>query len=207
MALRRALGMLCILLLCLGTSACGTGEALRIESPATRIAPGTPPAGQTSSDGHSWEEPFAPSQVREILLETDLGAVSTPDNSAEDIREYLIDCDKCLIALPGYETADEKFQIYSISTAADSYSFASFVIRNARGKPEVALAVGGSDVYLSAGKEGSVVAQEALYKRDDPMCCPSGWSVRMFRYQDGQFVQGDSFSSPIDPLQEEGASP
>lgn len=205
MALRRALGMLCALLLCFGTSACSTSDPLRIETPV----PPTTPAAQTSapsnSDEQAWERPFSPAQVRQVLLATDLDAVSTQENSEADIREYLTECDKCLIAMPAYETAGEKFQIYSVSTAGDAYSFASFAIRDAKGKPEVALAVGGSDVYLSAGKEGSLVAQEAVYKPDDPMCCPSGWSVRMFRYQDGQFVQGDSFSSPVDPAQDQGA--
>lgn len=197
--------MLCALLLCLGASACSTNEPLRIESPAAPTTPAAQSSIPSTSEWQAWEQPFSPAQVREVLLATDLSAVGTQENSEADIREYLTECDKCLIALPGYETAGEKFQIYSVGTAGDSYSFASFAIRDDRGKPQVALAVGGSDVYLSAGKEGSLVAQEAVYKPDDPMCCPSGWSVRMFRYQDGHFVQGDSFSSPFDPAQEQGA--
>lgn len=205
MALRRALGMLCALLLCFGTSACSTNDPLRIESPALPTTPAAQSSAPSINDERAWEQPFSPAQVRQVLLATDLDAVSTRENSEADIREYLTECDKCLVALPAYETAGEKFQIYSVSTAGDAYSFASFAIRDAKGTPEVALAVGGSDVYLSAGKEGSLVAQEAVYKPDDPMCCPSGWSVRMFRYQDGQFVQGDSFSSPVDPAEDEGA--
>lgn len=197
--------MLCALLLCFGTSACSTNDPLRIESPALPTTPAAQSSAPSINDERAWEQPFSPAQVRQVLLATDLDAVSTRENSEADIREYLTECDKCLVALPAYETAGEKFQIYSVSTAGDAYSFASFAIRDAKGTPEVALAVGGSDVYLSAGKEGSLVAQEAVYKPDDPMCCPSGWSVRMFRYQDGQFVQGDSFSSPVDPAEDEGA--
>lgn len=197
--------MLCALLLCFGTSACSTNDPLRIESPALPTTPAAQSSAPSINDERAWEQPFSPAQVRQVLLATDLDAVSTRENSEADIREYLTECDKCLVALPAYETAGEKFQIYSVSTAGDAYSFASFAIRDAKGTPEVALAVGGSDVYLSAGKEGSLVAQEAVYKPDDPMCCPSGWSVRMFRYQDGQFIQGDSFSSPVDPAEDEGA--
>lgn len=197
--------MLCALLLCFGTSACSTNDPLRIESPALPTTPAAQSSAPSINDERAWEQPFSPAQVRQVLLATDLDAVSTRENSEADIREYLTECDKCLVALPAYETAGEKFQIYSVSTAGDAYSFASFAIRDAKGTPEVALAVGGSDVYLSAGKEGSLVAQEAVYRPDDPMCCPSGWSVRMFRYQDGQFIQGDSFSSPVDPAQDEGA--
>ncbi len=195
--------MLCALLLCFGTSACSTNDPLRIESPALPTTPAAQSSAPSVNDEGAWEQPFSPAQVRQVLLATDLDAVSTQENSEADIREYLTECDKCLVALPAYETAGEKFQIYSVSTAGDAYSFASFAIRDAKGTPEVALAVGGSDVYLSAGKEGSLVAQEAVYKPDDPMCCPSGWSVRMFRYQDGQFIQGDSFSSPVDPAQDQ----
>ncbi|MFJ2618381.1 hypothetical protein [Glutamicibacter sp. NPDC087344] len=202
MDLRRALGMLCALLFCLGTTACSTADALRVESPVAQASPGANSTDPANGDEQAWEQPFSPSQVRQLLLDTDLSVVSTQDNSAADIREYLAECDKCLVSLPSYETAGEKFQLYSISTAGDAYSFASFAIRNAGGTPKVALAVGGSDVYLSAGKEGSLVAQEAIYAPDDPMCCPSGWSVRMFRYQDGQFIQADSFSSPVDPSQD-----
>ena len=197
--------MLCALLLCFGTSACSTNDPLRIESPALPTTPAAQSSAPSINDERAWEQPFSPAQVRQVLLATDLDAVSTRENSEADIREYLTECDKCLVALPAYETAGEKFQIYSVSTAGDAYSFASFAIRDAKGTPEVALAVGGSDVYLSAGKEGSLVAQEAVYRPDDPMCCPSGWSVRMFRYQDGQFIQGDSFSSPVDPAEDEGA--
>ena len=203
MALRRALGMLCALLLCCGTGACSTNDPLRIESPALPTTPAARSSAPSINDERAWEQPFSPAQVRQVLLATDLDVVSTQENSEADIREYLTECDKCLIAMPSYETAGEKFQIYSVSTAGDAYSFASFAIRDAKGTPEVALAVGGSDVYLSAGKEGSLVAQEAVYRPDDPMCCPSGWSVRMFRYQDGQFIQGDSFSSPVDPAQDQ----
>ena len=195
--------MLCALLLCFGTSACSSNDPLRIESPALPTTPAAQSSAPSVNDEGAWERPFSPAQVRQVLLATDLDAVSTRENSEADIREYLTECDKCLVALPAYETAGEKFQIYSVSTAGDAYSFASFAIRDAKGTPEVALAVGGSDVYLSAGKEGSLVAQEAVYKPDDPMCCPSGWSVRMFRYQDGQFIQGDSFSSPVDPAQDQ----
>lgn len=196
--------MLCALLLCCGTSACSTNDPLRIESPALATTPAAQSSAPSVNDERAWERPFSPAQVRQVLLATDLDAVSTQENSEADIREYLTECDKCLVAMPAYETAGEKFQIYSVSTAGDAYSFASFAIRDANGTPEVALAVGGSDVYLSAGKEGSLVAQEAVYKPDDPMCCPSGWSVRMFRYQDGQFIQGDSFASPVDPAQDQG---
>lgn len=202
-SLRQAIGMFCVLLLILGTSACSTTDALRVESSMTSPAPAATDTSPSTSDEQAWEDPFSASQVRQILLDTDLSQVATKENSEAEIRQYLTDCDKCLIALPGFEIAGEKFQNYSVSTAGDSYSFASFAIRDDHGKPEVALAVGGTDVYLSAGKEGSLVAQEAVYQPDDPMCCPSGWSVRMFRYQDGQFIQADSFESPIDPTQDQ----
>ncbi len=207
MGVRRAISMLYVLLLILVTSACSTTDALRVESPTASSMPLTTASSPSDGDMKDWEEPFAPSEVRSVLLKTDLSLVATEQNSEADIREYLTDCDKCLLALPSFEIAGEKFQNYSVSTAGDAYSFASFAIRDDQGKPSIALAVGGSNVYLSAGKEGSLVAQEAVYQPDDPMCCPSGWSVRMFRYQDGQFMQADSFESSVEPTENQEVTP
>ncbi len=121
-----------------------------------------------------------------------------------EIHEYLSTCARCVIALPSHEAAGERFQVYSVSTAGDSYSFASFVVRNdCRHSP---YCVGGGRFrHLSdLGHDGSLVAQEAIYEPQDAMCCPSGWSVRLFRYQDGRFIEGDTFESPVDYAEPEG---
>lgn len=193
--------------LCILCASCATGNSLRVESSATAPSvpsPGPDQQGKKAEAATWWEKPFGPAEVRQLLLETDLSSVQSPAASVKDIHEYLATCAECVMDLPPYETGEERLQIYTLSTMADSYSFASFAIRDNHGKPEVALAVGGEDVYLSPGKDGTLVAQEAIYQSDDPVCCPSGWSVRMYRYQDGEYVEADHFTSPVDPEQSAG---
>lgn len=201
MALRRGFGIALALLLCVLLGACSTGKALRVETPSAGPASTPAPAtGQApdAEESDAWEKPFTPAQIRSLLLNTDLSGLRADGADPAEIHEYLSTCARCVIALPTHEAAGERFQVYSVSTAADSYSFASFVVRNDSGTPRIVLAVGGSDIYLSSGNDGSLVAQEAIYEPQDAMCCPSGWSVRLFRFQDGAFIEGDTFKSPID---------
>lgn len=207
MAMRRGLGIALALLLCVMLGACSTGNALRVETPSVEHSPTAfstqqPSVGDDDSD--AWEKPFDPAQIRGLLLNTDLSGLRADGADPAEIHEYLSTCARCVIALPSHEAAGERFQVYSVSTAGDSYSFASFVVRNDAGTPRIVLAVGGTDIYLSSGKDGSLVAQEAIYEPQDAMCCPSGWSVRLFRYQDGRFIEGDTFKSPVDYAGPEG---
>lgn len=207
MALRRGLGIVLAMVLCVMLGACSTGKALRVEVPAGDSSPSATATKQptvTPEEAAAWEKPFAPAQVRSLLLNTDLGSLRNDGADPAEIHEYLSTCARCVIALPSHEAAGERFQVYSVSTAGDSYSFASFVVRNDAGTPRIVLAVGGSDIYLTSGSDGTLVAQESIYEPQDPMCCPSGWSVRLFRYQDGRFIEGDTFKSPVDYADQEG---
>ena len=207
MALRRGLGIVLAMVLCVTLGACSTGRALRVEVPAGGSPPSSTAAKQptvTPEEAAAWEKPFAPAQIRSLLLNTDLGSLRDDGADPAEIHEYLSTCARCVIALPSHEAGGERFQVYSVSTAGDSYSFASFVVRNDAGTPRIVLAVGGSDIYLTSGSDGSLVAQESIYEPQDPMCCPSGWSVRLFRYQDGRFIEGDTFKSPVDYTEPEG---
>ena len=207
MALRRGLGIVLAMAFCVMLSACSTGKALRVEVPSVGSSPSTTATKQRTigpEEAGAWEKPFAPAQIRSLLLNTDLSGLRADGADPAEIHEYLSTCARCVIALPSHETAGERFQVYSVSTAGDSYSFASFVVRNDAGTPRIVLAVGGSDIYLTSGSDGSLVAQEAIYEPQDPMCCPSGWSVRLFRYQDGRFIEGDTFKSPVDYAEPEG---
>lgn len=207
MALRRGMGIVLALVFCIMLGGCSTGNALRMEVPNGGSPPSVAATRQptfTPAEAEAWEKPFAPAQIRTLLMNTDLGFLRADGSDPAEIHEYLSTCAGCVIALPSHEAAGERFQVYSVSTTGDSYSFASFVVRNDAGIPRIVLAVGGSDVYLSSGGDGSLVAQEAIYEPDDPMCCPSGWSVRLFRYQDGGFAEGDTFKSPVEYTEPEG---
>ncbi|WP_313810528.1 hypothetical protein [Glutamicibacter sp.] len=205
MALRSVIGIFLSLLFGLSLTSCSTSEALRVETDATEQLPlRSVPSTASDQEAEGWEKPFGPAQVRQLLLKTDLSQLAEQGSKPEEIREYLTTCAKCVTASPSYEVDGQRFQIYTLNTMGDGYSFASFVIADHDGKPAVALAVGGTDVYLSVGKEGSLVAQEAIYRTEDPLCCPSGWSVRLFRYHDGKFTQGERFSSSYAPTPSEG---
>lgn len=208
MALRRGLGIAMALLLCALLSACSTGKALRVETPSPRPT-STPAPVKEQAPSHedyaAWETPFDPAEIRSLLLNTDLSGLRADGADPMEIHEYLSTCARCVISLPSHEAGGERFQVYSVSTTGDSYSFASFVVRNDSGTPRIVLAVGGSDIYLSSGDDGSLVAQEAIYEPQDAMCCPSGWSVRLFRFQDGRFIEGDRFKSPVDYAESGGA--
>lgn len=207
MALRRGLGIVLAMAFCVMLGACSTGKALRVEVPSVGSSPSATATKQRTispEEAEAWEKPFTPAQIRSLLLNTDLSGLRADGADPAEIHEYLSTCARCVIALPSHEAAGERFQVFSVSTAGDSYSFASFVVRNDAGAPRIVLAVGGSDIYLTSGSDGSLVAQEAIYEPQDPMCCPSGWSVRLFRYQDGRFIEGDTFESPVDYAEPEG---
>ncbi|GAA1495049.1 hypothetical protein [Paeniglutamicibacter kerguelensis] len=207
MALRRGLGIVLAMAFCVMLGACSTGKALRVEVPSVGSSPSATATKQRTispEEAEAWEKPFTPAQIRSLLLNTDLSGLRADGADPAEIHEYLSTCARCVIALPSHEAAGERFQVFSVSTAGDSYSFASFVVRNDAGTPRIVLAVGGSDIYLTSGSDGSLVAQEAIYEPQDPMCCPSGWSVRLFRYQDGRFIEGDTFESPVDYAEPEG---
>lgn len=207
MALRRGLGIVLAMAFCVMLGACSTGKAFRVEVPSVGSSPSATATKQRTispEEAEAWEKPFTPAQIRSLLLNTDLSGLRADGADPAEIHEYLSTCARCVIALPSHEAAGERFQVFSVSTAGDSYSFASFVVRNAAGTPRIVLAVGGSDIYLTSGSDGSLVAQEAIYEPQDPMCCPSGWSVRLFRYQDGRFIEGDTFESPVDYVEPEG---
>ncbi|GAA1406328.1 hypothetical protein AUR04nite_06380 [Glutamicibacter uratoxydans] len=207
MALRSVISVLLALLLGSMLVSCSSPDALRVEDDATKALPVRPaPSTPSEQDYTQWEKPFGPAAVRKLLLDSDLSSLESQGSDPAEIREYLSTCAKCITPSPSYEVQGRRFQIYTLNTMGDGYSFASFVIADQDGAPQLALAVGGSDVYLSAGKEGSLVAQEAVYRSEDPMCCPSGWSVRLYRYQDGKFFPGEKFSSSYAPTPSEGSS-
>lgn len=207
MPVRRLLSLLTTLAIAASLTSCGKPDPLRVESAAPpSVQPLTVPEQSFSEqDYDEWEKPFGPAQASKAIATSDLSPLKEQGSDTDEILQYVLTCAECVTPHPAYEINGERFQIYSVNTMGDGFSFASFAIRDDNGAPKVALAVGGSDVYLSTGNGGSLVAQEAVYKKDDPMCCPSGWSVRMFRYQNGEFVPGEHFSSSYSPIPTEGA--
>ena len=88
----------------------------------------------------------------------------------------------------------DKFQMAKINTPADRKSFATVVIGEREGQPNIELILVGNDLTVTPGRGGTLVAQESVFKPNDEPCCPSGWAVRVFRYHDGKFEAGQRIS-------------
>lgn len=207
----RVFGMLAVALLTL--SACSEGPALREEgTPSggqTEMALPVPaPASQqplTEKEVEAWEQPFGTETVRKLLLSSDLSTLAQDGQSPSELKAYLRKCSHCLVALAPYSAQGERFQLISVTSAADGFAFASFAIRDVSGKPDIALMVGGTDVYLSGGNYGALVAQEAVYGTDDPVCCPHRWKARLFRFENGSFVPDGTYSGDNTPTPAPGS--
>lgn len=186
----------------LSLSACSEGPALREE--------GTPSGGPpevsasalalpsqdaaTTKEAEDWEKPFGPEKIRKLLLAADLSPLAQDGQDPGELKSYLRRCNHCLVALAPYSAQDERFQLLSVTSSGDGFAFASFAVRDVAGKPELALMVGGTDIYLSGGNYGALVAQEAVYGTDDPVCCPEKWKARLFRFENGEFVPGGTYT-------------
>lgn len=73
--------------------------------------------------------------------------------------------------------------------------FSAAVIGVQDGEPSLQLIVSGHDLTLTPGRGGTLVAQESRYAPADEICCPSGWSVQVYRFHDGRFEAGQRVSS------------
>ncbi|MBU5890133.1 hypothetical protein JVV71_22750, partial [Vibrio cholerae O1] len=62
-----------------------------------------------------------------------------------------------------------------------SEDIAGVVVSEKDGAPRLELIATGNQLTLSPGKNGTLVVQEAMYADGDEDCCPSGWSVQVFR--------------------------
>lgn len=156
---------------------------MRIENPQDRssstVSP-PPPAGPA-------DQPFDLPSIREAIL-ADTTISNQPD--ASQVDEVLLVCTECIELAEPFVADGQKFQIALVSTPSDDRVFAGVVVSQVEDRPRVNLIVSGHDLTLTPGRGGTLVAQESMYREGDPECCPSGWSVRVYRHQDGGFEAG-----------------
>ena len=164
-------------------SACGPPQGLRVESysePQSDSAPTTP--SQVTAPPI-----FAVSDVRLAVLEDD--SLSNTSGYSQ-LYEILAYCQDCITLTETLTTDGKTFQLATVSPPSVSGNFAGLAVEDVDGEPRVKLLVTGHDLSFRAGQNGTIVAQENILREGDPECCPSGWSVQVFRYRAGNFVAG-----------------
>lgn len=181
--MRRALAAAAVCL-SLALGACAPSDGLRVES---QRGAGTDAPSSPDPDPGSGERPFDAEAIRTALLDSDLSGLPTSNGNVEEVLLY---CSECLALGDPLMAGDQKFQLATVQTPGSEITFAGFAIASIGGKPAVKLSVSGSDLSLRPGHRGTVVVQQSVYKDGDAADRPSGWSVQVYRYRDGQFERG-----------------
>lgn len=162
---------------------CGPEPGLRIETPQgvpTPTVSAPPPAGPA-------DQPFSADEIREAVID-DTRLASQSD--ASQVHEILLMCSECIELAEPFTADGQKFQIGMVSMPSDDRIFAGVVVSQVETGPRLNLIVSGHDLSLTPGRGDTLVAQESTFRAGDPECCPSGWSVRVYRYQNGGFEPG-----------------
>lgn len=198
------------LTLALALSACGPQGSLRVEGPASTQAEIASPAASEPMD--TWETPFGAKQIEKALLKVTLselpqgigsGTATSPAPESSDANYFsyadlegvLKSCKgHCLMPSSPVQLDGTRFQLWTLSSAGDGWGYAAFAVRDNDGTPQIELMVRGEDISLEPGKNGTIVAQESVYQSNEPQCCPSGWAIRVYRWDDGKFVAAERYS-------------
>ena len=172
-----------------GMAACGPDRGLRVE-----------PEGETSptqfepadTDSGPSDKPFSLQEIRKAIV--DASGIAATGKATESAR-VVADCRECLKFSTPFLSDDKKFQLVTVANPKQkSEIIAGAVISEEDGKPRLELIATGNQLKLNPGKNGTLVVQEAMYADGDDACCPSGWSVQVFRLHEGRFESGQRFT-------------
>lgn len=161
-------------------------RGIRVESAIT-----PPAAAVPEQDTGTHEAPFTLNDIRTYLLDQPAGE---PVNVDARTTETLLYCSECITLATPLEISGELFQIALIREPDSDSVVSASVITADEGEPSLRLVVSGHELSLTPGRGGTLVAQESQYGPGDRECCPSGWSVQVYRYQDGRFEAGQRIS-------------
>ncbi len=169
----------------LAVTACGPDRGLKA-SPEGHPSPSL--FAPDKKDSGPPDEPFSLKQIRELIVDSSGVAVT---GSAAETAKVVADCDKCLKFSTPFLNGKKKFQLVTVANPKQmDETIAGAVISEHDGEPRLELIATGNQLTLSPGKRGTVVVQEAMFADGDDACCPSGWSVQVFRLHDGRFEPG-----------------
>ena len=187
--LRSLAALLLITMMTFSIAACGPDRGLKV-SPEGNPSPSL--FSPDSADAGPPNEPFSLKEIRRTIEDTSGVAVT---GSASETAEVVADCKKCLKFSTPFLSDDEKFQVVTVANPKQRDEIiAGAVISKHDGKPRLELIATGNQLKLSPGKNGTLVVQEAMFADGDDACCPSGWSVQVFRLHDGRFEPGQRFT-------------
>lgn len=173
----------------LTVTACGPDRGLKVSpegNPSPSLfAPNTQAAGQP-------DEPFSLNAIRKAI-ESSSGIAVT--GSASETAQVVADCKDCLKFSTPFLSGEQKFQLVTVANPKQRDEvIAGAVISEHKGKPRLELIATGNQLKVSPGRNGTLVVQEAMFADGDRACCPSGWSVQVFRLHDGRFEPGQRFT-------------
>ena len=185
----RLLTLLLITVMTFTVAACGPDRDLKV-SPEGNPSPSL--FAPDSTDAGPPNEPFSLSEIRRTIEDSSGVAVT---GSAAETAKVVADCEKCLKLSTPFLSDDKKFQVVTVANPEQRDEvIAGAVISEHDGKPRLELIATGNQLTLSPGKNGTLVVQEAMFADGDDACCPSGWSVQVFRLHDGRFEPGQRFT-------------
>ena len=170
-------------------TACGPDRGLQV-SPDGNPSPSL--FAPDSSDSGPPNEPFSLEEIRTAIEDASGVAVT---GRASETAEVIAECRECLKFSAPFISDDEKFQIVMVANPKQrDENISGAVISQKEGRPRLELIATGNQLTLSPGRNGTLVVQEAMFADGDDACCPSGWSVQVFRLHDGRFEPGQRFT-------------
>ena len=183
------MAIILVMMTLFSASACGPDKGLRVE-PEGKTSPTLfEPA---SSDAGPPNKPFSLKQIRKAIMDSSGVAVT---GKATESAKVVADCDECLKFSTPFISNHKKFQLVTVANPKQkSEIVAGAVISEQNDDPRLELIATGNQLKLSPGKNGTLVVQEAMYADGDEACCPSGWSVQVFRLHEGRFEPGQRFT-------------
>ena len=187
--LRTLVACACALALLVALAACGPDRGLRVE-PAGSTSPTL--FDESNEDSGPADKPYSLADIR-TLVEDSSGVAVT--GRASETAKVVADCQECMKFGTPFLSGDRKFQVVTVLNPQQmSEVIAGVVVSEFEGEPRLELIATGNQLTLSPGRNGTLVVQEAMYADGDEDCCPSGWSVQVFRLHDGRFEPGQRFT-------------
>ena len=170
-------------------TACGPDRGLKVSpegNPSPSLfAPNTEAAGEPN-------EPFSLDEVRKAIESSSGNAVT---GSVTETAEVIADCKDCLKFSSPFLSGEQKFQLVTVANPKQrDETIAGAVVSEYRGEPRLELIATGNQLKVDPGRNGTLVVQEAMFADGDKACCPSGWSVQVYRLHDGRFEPGQRFT-------------
>jgi len=177
-----------------GLAACGNGGGLRVEGadpPATSPIP-----SPTSTGPHSTEPTTSRTREASVDLAELRVRLLADRHLPEYSRSVLQKCTVIARCLSRGKTVDVLHsgtpqQIVLIHTL-DKFVFGFFLVAVEPSGPRPVWSLKVDQPTVSASPQGDLVVESKIYSIDDPVCCPSGRRVEVYRWAGRQMTKVSS---------------